>query len=262
MPQSGNIVVNGIQKGDTDVSTFVLNLVEGKLSRKKISEPCNDNGAIFLSSLTINGYEQLAACSHKCYAIKIFNYCTGEWSTAFNEQPKNFCPAGNGVIFAQLQNDSIFQLNAAGCVFEGPLKTIHADMTIKNMCYIPPPTNALVVRYWNSSLVAISVKENKVIWTFQDQNKANSNLKNKELVKDRTGLLFYPKENVLFVAEGINNRVLILKPQDGSIVQTIDLPDVGNILALDWFYDKIIMLHEDGDDHNISFYKIVFPISY
>ena len=237
---------------------FVFKFFDGKM---KSETPCGENSVVYLSSIMINGQEEVAASCHIENDIKMFNQSTGKWSTFFKGECSNFCFGGSGIIFTQLRNNSICQLNVHGR--KPKPKTFHTEinMTIKNMCYIPSPTDALVLRYWDHSLVAISVEEYKVLWKFPDEKEKNGVPENKERVKDRTGLFFYPTDNVLFVAEGVNRRVLILKPEDGSLLQIIDLPDVDHIVALDRFYNQIIMLYEDGEGHDykISFYKIVSP---
>ena len=66
-------------------------------------------------------------------------------------------------------------------------------------------------------------------------------------------LLFHPEHNVLLVADGDNKRVLIVNPATGGLIQTIDLPDMGDIWALGLYKDQIVMLHGDAD---ISYFRL------
>ena len=282
MPQSGDVVVSGAEEKDGPWSLFVFSLKDGNLIRKEISSSCAHNNIAFLSSLIIHRREKLVVSCSGCDDLKWLNLQTGRWRKAFRGcQPFNMYSGGSDTIFVQSRlGRSILQLNGSTYVFQGPIRTLYTDMQVMGTCYIPSPVDALVISDWYSSkMVALSVKNNKVIWEFQEK-KVEINMENeyqgeqtrenneqqgngndkvnasKTVVWDRVGLLFHPNHNVLIVADGDNERVLIINPGDGSLIQTPDLPDMGAVFALELYKDEIVMLHFDGFKLKISYLNL------
>ena len=258
MPQSGHVIVNGKEVEDAPWYLLVFSLKDGKLNGKKISSSCGHKHAVFLSSLMIDGREKLVVSCLKCDDLKLLDLQTGGWSTAFTGcKPCALCSGGSGKIFVQTRWDqSILQLDATSSVFKGPVRTLHTDMWCIPMCYIPPPVNALVLSdYHSSKMVALSVERDALLWEFQHQEGGVYHHKS-EVVHDRMGLFFHPEYNVLFVADGIRERVLVVDPGTGGLIQTIHLPDMGNIYALGLYKDQIVMLHRNESGNKISYLNL------
>ena len=124
------------------------------------------------------------------------------------------------------------------------------------MCYIPPPVDALVLSDRHSSKVfAISVNRDTVIWELQREMRGLYHL-NKEYVLDRTSLLFHPEHNVLFVDDGIRERVLIADTGTTGFIQTIDQSKMGHICALGLYNDQLVMLHRNKG-WKISYFNLL-----
>ena len=124
---------------------------------------------------------------------------------SFPRSNRNTVFGANNRLFVQSSgDDSILELDCFGPVFEGPLRTVHTSMDCWSMCYIPHPTNALVLSdFYSSSLVAKSTRKNEIIWEFQDKKGGMM-----------TGLLFSPEHKVLLVPNGTNGRVLIVNAEN------------------------------------------------
>ena len=60
-----------------------------------------------------------------------------------------------------------------------------------------------------------------------------------------TGLIFSAEHKVLVVPNGTNERLLIVDPGNGHLMQAIDLPDMGRIYSVSMSNDQIVMLHAD-----------------
>ena len=259
MPKSGEVVMSGSEDEDASWSLFVFSLKDEKSSRKKINSSCGHKGLAFTAPLIIAGREKLVVSCWKCDDLKLLDLQTGEWSTAFKDcAPANLCPGGSGTIFLQSWRDqSILQLDSTGPVFKGLLKTLHTDMWCLAMCYIPPPVNALVVSdFLSSKMVALSVESGGLMWEFQRQE-GGVYYQQKRVVYDRSGLLFHPEHNVLFVADGIRKRVLAVDPGTGGLIQTIDLPEMGAVYDLYLYKDQIVMLRKNEDIRKISYFNLV-----
>ena len=243
MRQSGDVAVSGREdKGYYGSgSLFVFSLKDGKLrDRKKISPSCGHNYvSSYTSALIIDGREKLVVSCYHCDDFKLLDLQTEEWSTAFTGcKPNALCSGDSGTLFIQSREDqTILELDCTSSVFKGPIKNLHPNMLCMAMCYIPPPVNALVLSDWYSSkMVAWSVERDAAIWEFKIKLKL-------------TGLLFHPEHNVLLVADRKKKRVLIVDPEEGSLIQTIDLPDMGEINALGLDKDQIVMLHGNEGNH-------------
>ena len=236
MPQSGTIDVSTPDDADDPWYMLVFYMVDGQLKLKKINSICNHDASAYISTLIIDGQEQLAISCEVCPDIKLLDFRTEKWSTAFRGQTGALCSGANNRLFAQTSgDDSIFELDCSGRVFKGPLRTMHTSMECSSMCYIPHPTNALVLSdFYSSKLVAKSAEKDEIIWEFQDKKGGMM-----------TGLLFSAEHNVLLVPNGTNERVLIVNPQNGHLIQAIDLPDIGRIYVVSMFNDQIVMLHAD-----------------
>ena len=251
MPQTGEIVMNGSEEKNGRWSLFVIRLEDGKLNKREIKSSCNhsssDNPA-YISSLMIGGKELVAVSCYDCKNIKVVDLQTGEWNTAFEGwETVNMCVGDNGRIFVQSRDYPILYLDSSDPVFKGPLKTILTDIWCLRMCYIPNPVNALVLSDFNSSkMVAKSVEKDEMIWEFREDKADSSGMKDNRasnVIWDHAGLLFHPMYNILLVADGINKRILIVNPTNGLLIQAINLPDMGEIWALDLHNDVLIMLH-------------------
>ena len=258
MPQSGHVIVNGKEVEDAPWYLLVFSLKDGKLNGKKISSSCGHTYVTFLSALIVDGREKFVVSCWECDDLKLLDLQTGGWSTAFKGcKPYALCSGGSGTIFIQSRKDrSILQLDATSSVFKGPVRTLHTHIICLAMCYIPPPVNALVLSDgFSSKMVALSVERYALLWELQ-REKGGVYHATEEGVLDRTGLLFHPEYNVLFVADGIRRRVLIVDPGTGGLIQTIDLPDMGNINALGLYKDQIVMLHYDDSGRKISYLNL------
>ena len=234
MPQSGNVVMSAKEE-DNHQSLFMFSLKDGKLKEtNKLSSPCGHKAAAYVYSLIMNGGEQLVVCCVKCSDLKMVDFEMGVWNTGFPGcKLYRLCSGDNGTVFYQSRWDgSILKLDATCSVFKSLIRTLHPDMVCEAICYIPYPVNALVLSdAFSSNMVALSVERGVIIWEFQ-QEKGGVYHHKENAVYDRTGLLFHPELNVLFVADGIRQRVLAVNPSNGDLIQTIDLPELGEIWAL------------------------------
>ena len=260
MPQSGDVAVSGVMAEGDPTSLIVFSSKEGKLNRKKISSSCGHKCIAYLSSLIINGREQLAVSCNGCDELKLLDLQTGEWSTAFTGcKPRAICSGGRGRIFLEPRGEKTIQeLDCTRPVFKGPIRTVHTNKKCRVMCYIPPPIDALVLSDVHSSnMVMKSVKRDKIIWMFKNEKEGTYNNRKNEIVFDREGLLFHSEYKVLLVADGDRKRVLIVDPGSGRLIQNIDLSHMGRIKSLCLYNDRLVMLHETFAKYKISYLNLL-----
>ena len=231
----------------------MYNFENGTLSKtKNIPLPCCERKTYaYLTSLMINGQEQLAVSCEHCLNIKLLDLQTEEWIVAFSGVAGKLHDAGNGRLYVHTGN-SILQLDCSGPAFKGPMKTLHLVMSCKKICYIPPPSDALVLIDENySKLVALSFDKNELIWEFSFKNAGIKSFSPK-------CVLFLPENNVLLVVDsGRRNEALIVKPENGCQKQKIDLSEMGVITDLAVFQGHIVMLHVKGDEGKISYLHLL-----
>ena len=222
MPQSGQIVLTGAEKWGGSCSVFVYNFKGGILSKEKnICLPCGHKTYTYVNSLTKNGQDQLFVSCEHCMNIKLLDLQSEQCTVAFSEVAGELFHAGSGKLFVNTGN-SILPLNFSDPVFEGFLKNVYRVRGCSNICYIPPPVDALVLSHaGNLKLVALSFEKDEVIWEFSFNN---GNM--------MRCLLFHPENNVLLADHGLENELLIIKPENGCQTQKIDLPKKGRIDAL------------------------------
>ena len=62
---------------------------------------------------------------------------------------------------------------------------------------------------------------------------------------------------MLLADDGLENELLIIKPENGCQTQKIDLSKMGRIDALSLFQDQIVMLHAADEKFKISYLYLV-----
>ena len=210
--------------------------------------------------VSVTQEEKLALSCPLGDGIKLLDLQTFPKSEAFvgyRTGSSNTCPGGNGQIYLQVDGNTIVQLNAVNSTFQGPLEgTLHTDMYCKVMYYISSPNDIIVlIDEYSSRMVAMSFVKDEIVWEFQELNQRGDNYMYRKS-KDRTGLLFYEKYNVLLVADGINERVLIVDPQNGRLIQDLHRPNLSNIAAVGLYEDPNVMVHSKSG-YTISYFKLL-----
>ena len=243
MPQSGDVVVSGDILHKSRPTLFVFSLVDGKLNKKKIPLSCEHYMFEFYSSLIINEQERLAVACPECFDLKLYDFQKGEWRTVlFTSKVTAFCDGGNDTIFAKKEDNSIEQLDTSGRVFLGPLKKLRPNVEdYSSMCCIPPPANELVLGDM-FQMVAISADTGK---TIHDRNNVGQSV------------AFSAKYHVL-LAQTMAEKVIIVNPEIGCIIQEIDLSHLGYLVKLGMYNgDQVVIMYWDASNKlQMSFFKL------
>ena len=72
------------------------------------------------------------------------------------------------------------------------------------------------------------------------------------------GMLYSPYHDALLVADGINCRILVLNPQDGSVTQVVPLSEVTSIVWDFSLHGKQILVHHQHKNmnHSVSYFSL------
>ena len=117
------------------------------------------------------------------------------------------------------------------------------------MCFLPTPHNAVVLCSGEQSLIrAISLHDNSTVWSIIVTLAG-------EVFRPR-GILYLKEKDILLVNDKTINRIVVLNPRTGDCIQTIVLPECGEILSFCQYQSNIVMWHyfEDENRYEVSFY--------
>ena len=211
-----------------------------------------------LLPVTINNKELLAVSCWDCEMIRLLDVETRDVTVAFHDS--RFRPTrmshGEGdvmyVVHGVKGAVQVLELHTAQVPFTGPVRTIQSGMErYYSMCYIPSP-HRLIVLSLNKEptlILAVSAETEEKVWEVKGEVDG--------VECEPHGMLFSPQHQVLLVADGVNNRVLVLHPGDGSHLQTIQLDrEMDVIWELCLHQNKLVVHHHDGRKHKVSYFSI------
>ena len=173
---------------------------------------------------------------------------------AFHDQqyyPTRMSHGEVNTMYVMIRNARALELNTGQIPFTGPIKIIQSGMDrYPTMHYVPSPHKLLLCSNNNQGIIqAVSVETGKKVW---------------EMIGHVDGKLFNPhgmffsrQSKILFVADGVNSRVLVLHPGDGSHLQTLQLDwKIGSIWSVRLHQDKLVVHHHDNNKHKESYFSI------
>ena len=246
MRETGLLVVS-----TTCGSLYQLSLEEGELV-EQIKFPC-EHRLIYMLCVQVAGREYLALSCPDCRDIKLMNLnkqkgnssesqlIQYEVITAFRGQwVRHMCQGEENRLFVQSSDSVVLELNTSTTTFT-KVRTIDiGDLRfLYGLCYVPDSHRLLVISD-RDEVRAVSCDDKKTIWTVHsDLNKAK--------------IAYMPTHKSIIVADCSRNRVVILSPIDGSLMQSIQLSDyVHAIQGLYFYNDQIIVIYVD----DISYFSL------
>ena len=190
----------------------------------------------------------IEACS-SCGVIQRYDIQTSESKITYKKcKPLCICKGPRSSLFVLAQEGDLLQLGRKQN--ESEMKLIRRidtkEKLINHMCYIE--NSHLLVLTTDKQIQAINPENGLVIWKFTqdvDKKKLNPN-----------GLCFSPNGQI-FVADGWNERLIVLNGETGELIQVM-LKDE----ETGWIYDvfwirhppQLILLHENH--RTISVYNV------
>ena len=239
LPVMNCIVIYGKKDRKKAPQFYLFKIEDNKFKEvDSFRSTCNHDDTFELIPLKISGQEHLAAICFTCKRIDLYPLATKKGSVAFQDhdlEPYAMCAGADNKLYVHFFNNEVFELDYSKPKFSGLTRKFTADCDC--MCYLPSPHNFLAVSdYMSESIKAFSLDTNQVVWQF-DQKIDGKTL-------DPFGLLYSVRHDALLGADGDNKRLLVLDPKTGALMQTISLPELGDIEDL-WFYDnsQTVVIH-------------------
>ena len=246
--ESGLVVLFGKSSEQTPAS-FHLYLKNTSIGWEKLAEMralCEHEECARLHPVHIEKKELLAVSCSRCHMIRLLDTESNAVAVGFLHgkcNPGSMCKGEGTTLHAlHLVNNhpiSVIELESGGVPFKGPKKKIYSGLaTSYGVCYIPHPYKLLVFTLnKNPGMIrAVSAEMGQKVWEIEEK------VDEKECHPH--GMQFSQHHQVLLVADGVNCRILVLHPKNGSHLQTIQLkPETYAIVHLHLSQDKLIVLH-------------------
>ena len=255
--ESGIVVLRGKTSEQTPAAIHLYNPSTGFTKLPEVKGLC-EHDLQYLLPVTMNNKELLAVSCPLCRMIRLLDVENEDVTVAFHDS--RFYPGwmshGEGdvmyVVHAVKGAKLVLELNTAQVPFTGPVRTIQSRMeTYFGMCYIPSPHRLIVLsdNAPGNTIRAVSAETGEKVWQVKGEVDG--------VQCEPNGMLFSPQHQVLLVADGVNSRVLVLHPGDGSHLQTIQLDrKMGVITELCLHQNKLVVKHNVGGKQKVSYFSI------
>ena len=260
------VVVSGRRtlSDPSSLYTYQRNL-DGTVEETRMDAPCQHYALLEYYKLVTavqNGKELIAMLCDECRDIKLVDMETKQVTPVYQFPPdsRDFMYSGpNGGLFVTYSTGTIQQLDSSFGVIntfnEGEWSPIGTEnvrgvnynvLPASLLCYLPAPHNTLVV-HKVSELRAVSLQGGHQVWSQQCEGFLPY------------CLLFCPQQDVLLVSAWFKPEVHVLNPSDGSILQTIEIPNIYWFGAMCLCNDQIVMTQwaeEDTLRALLSYYSL------
>ena len=271
---NGEIVVYGSKTGSlAEDYAFHMCDKQGNPTGQTIDKFCACNPMwINLTSVTINNNEELCVSCHQCKMLRLINFdnpgtnpvvrlVTGRWKvkTAYSGLDVwCMCTGGHNTLFTVDDHSgtiSVFDTSSTNFTLRGKLRKFGMRL-VNDMCYVSG--HDLLVLNDGGRLYAMKISGGEKVW-----DKSAETIDNK--VCKPMGLVYQPENNVLFMGDQENKRIIIVAAANGETVQTVDLEGVdGRIDKLNMRHEQLVVSHRYhgsvDNPVNLSFYMVSYHI--
>ena len=259
--ESGAVVLWG-KVGDLTPAAFHLYRKDTSQGWSKLGDVralCEHEECARLHPVQIDKKELLAVSCFRCHMIRLLDIESKAVTVGFLNGkccPGSMTRGDDDILYAfHLLNDQptfVMQLESGGVPFKSLKKKISSGLaTSYSMCYIPHPYKLLVFTLnMNPGIIrAVSVETKLKVW----QIEGNVD----DIACHPHDMQFSQHHQVLLVADGINCRILVLHPKDGSHLQTIRLkPELYAIVHLHLNQDELIIHHTADRKEKVSYFAL------
>ena len=255
--ESGIVVFRGKTSEQTPAAFHLYNTSTGFTKLQEVKGLCEHDRQNLLP-VTMDNKELLAVSCRLCQMIRLLDVENEDVTVAFHDS--RFYPGrmshGEGDVMYVMHSlkgakSPVLELNAAQVPFTGPVRTIQSGIErYFGLCYIPSPHRLIVLSLHPESLIrAMSAETGEKVWEVKGEVDG---------VECRPhGMLFSPQHQVLLVADGLNCRVLVLHPGDGSHLQTLQLDRAMTVIGdLCLHQNKLVVQHNAGGKEKVSYFSI------
>ena len=245
LPSSGDLVVLGQAAEEEPWALYLYRLKNGCLERRSVQQPCRHLLDKILG-LNVQGQEVIVVACYDCWDIKLVDPKTGKATVAYKNsqhRPDHLCCKEQGRlwVFSNTAPPRVIELNCDKRPFTETGKAFKVQWLPLEFQYFPHPCNALVFSGLDGAVWAQSAETGEVLWKVSGKTIAGWKIKPQ-------GMLAIPLLQVMLCADYFNNRILILDPVKGSILQTIQSPEeVGKPWNLCWKDQLIVQSDHQGE---------------
>ena len=236
--------------------TFQNNL-DGEIAVTRMNAPCHHHPVIPLIGLVTvvqNGEEMLVMSCDLCKDMKLVDRVMPIFKSP-KDPLGTICWGPNGGLFVALQSGNVQQLdNSFSITNTFDFSSFFTDLDLTDylvvgftpMCYLRAPHNALIVNN-RSELRAISLLDGRQVW--KDQHEGFIPY----------CLLYCPQQGIILITDELQPQVRILNPFNGSVIQTIEIPNIDQIQSICLLNGQIVMIQEveeEGHRRRLSYYNL------
>ncbi len=233
----GNMVLCGKEDPASMVQLFWCDR-SGKLLKKAPAPECGHgtvNGHNLLE-VNIRGFNYIAAAcdAPNCGQISLYNPNTRNTALVYRARNEDrFCP---GAMTHGPQSTVIAVNNRAFSHTLAVLDITNSEIILRQHipCCIDVPNSIVFTREGlviaskstDNIVCATSLSSGQTVWVTGIEPIAGNLCEPHGLALDQDGRLF--------IADGDNSRVVILKASTGALLQTLMMPDLGKIIDISW----------------------------
>ncbi len=252
LPSSGDLVVLGQAAPDEAYALHIYRLSGGHLQRRRlVISPCQHPPNAILG-LIVQTQELIVVACEDCKDIKLIHPQTGKATIAYENRhnpPDYLCQGEPGRLWVYSGNDhQLIELNYEKKIFTETGKRFTAVVRVRWLQYLHGFREALLHAGEHYGVYAQSTQDGSMLWRLEGQVDGRK--------IDPYRLLLTPDHQAVLCADPSNNRILVLNPADGSVLQIIQLPDeVGYPYDLNWCRDQLVLSSlECIDQYGLSFF--------
>ena len=255
--RNGDVVIYSKTSKNSRAEFNVYNTHGQKI--KTIKQLCEHEEWIYLLSVIIDGINYATVSCHDCHKIRLYNMDTAAITEAWHNPehwPGRMCNGAQGKIcvvdfvmgFPVLILDSTthhFQLE----------NTVQTNMeSYYDICYIPTVDVNVISAWEPSPIIRTMSLTSQILWEFTGPVDGTA--------CEPHGLVYSQNHEALLAADGINKRILVLQPESGQCLQTIDLSQ--HVLTA-WdphlYEDQLILYHQGKDGKlKLSHYTVSIEV--
>lgn len=249
LPGSGSIVVLGKVAENTPWSIYQYRLTGGHLQMlRNVQHPCGHGYAITVLGVTVQEEDFLAVTCSECGDTKLMSLKTGEINVAYRSRqgPTGLCHGDTNKVWLHCEDDlSVRELNCSSRNFFETGRKVQGSKKAYLRGYLPLPESAVVLGHiqW---MEAVSCETGKQLW------RLGGEVDGKKI--DLWGVTFHPELRLLLAADHYN-KILVLDPGTGSLVQTFPSPHPRFFC---WTQGRLVLRHHSEEKH-ITHLQLVDP---
>ncbi len=196
----------------------------------------------------------LVVTCDKCQNVGLVDPASGKTVKGFvgdGSFSSRLCFSSSGRFWAYSGDGLVREFKFDGTQVTRTKKSFSVGITgCYGVCDIPEPHKTMIVSHGQDRVVkAVSYATGQNLWTMKGE------MAGKRI--DPWGVVFSQEHHTVIVADWCNNRLLVTKPQDGTLLQSILLPaDVGSPRQLLIHENQLIIrsYHRGQDRHKISYF--------